>query len=247
MVKSLAAGLLFGLVSLPLAAAQWQGVVDWSQRTELGTAVSGVVDKVLVAPGERVKKGQQLLLLEQGALRARLEQYRAEVKYKGLLRKEAARELERAEELYARTLLADHDLDLAKVAYAEAEAAYQASRAEVAQAEESLAQSRIVAPFDAVVIARRVQPAQTIVSRCQVEPLLTLAAAGRMRVRFTVSAAELPALGKAATVEVAGERYRGTVVAVGFEAGGEDGYPVEVEFATERQLRAGQGAAITMP
>jgi multidrug efflux system membrane fusion protein len=252
MVKFLGAGVLFGLFSLPLAAAQWPGVVDWSQRTELSTAVSGVVSQVTVAPGERVKKGQLLLALEQGGLRARLAQHNAEMKYKSLLRDEASKELERAEELYARTLLADHDLNLAKVAYAEADAAYQLSRADVRVAEEALAQSQLKAPFDAWVIARQVQPAETVVSRCQVQPLLTLAAAGRMRVRFSVEAEELAglAIGQSATVEVAGERFPARVKAIAYEpqsVGGQPRYRAEVEFVVETLLHAGQPATVSVP
>ena len=58
MVKSMSLGLLLCLISLPGLAAQWNGVVDWSQRTELGTTVSGVVASLPVKAGERVKKGQ---------------------------------------------------------------------------------------------------------------------------------------------------------------------------------------------
>jgi len=252
MVKSMGAGVLFSLVSLPLAAAQWQGVVDWSQRTELSTAISGVVSQVRVKPGERVKKGQLLLTLEQGALRARVAHYRAGAKHKTLLRAEAAKELARAEELYARTLLADHDLDLAKVAYAEADAAYQASLADVRQAEEALEQSQLKAPFDGVVIARQVQPAETVISRCQVQPLLTLAASGRMRVLFSVTAEELAGLelGRAATVDVAGVRHAATIEAIAFEPESVKGqlrYPVEVEFPAKALLRAGLPATVSVP
>jgi len=252
MVKSLVVGVLLSLCSLSVAAAQWQGVIDWSHKTELSTAVSGVVAQVLVEPGERVKKGQLLLSLEQGALKARWAQHKAEMKHKSLLRGEARKELERAEELYARTLLADHDLDVAKVAYAEADAAYQQSKADVRETEEALSQSQIKAPFDGLVIAQRVHAAETVVSRCQAAPLLTLAAAGRMRVRFSVKGSELSSLtpGGKATVEYAGKRYPATFKSIGFEperGNGQQGYPVEVEFAVASPLRAGQPATVSVP
>jgi len=235
-----------------LAAAQWDGVVDWSQRTELSTAVSGVVSKVMVEPGERVNKGKLLLSLEQGALRARLAQRNAEMKHKSLLRDEAKKELDRAEELYARTLLADHDLEVAKVAYAEADAAYQLSRADVREAEETLSQSQITAPFDALVITRQVQPGETVVSRCETQPMLTLGAAGRMKVRFAVALDEAASIvpGKAATVEVGAKRYPGKVNSIAYEPKSLNGalrYPAEVEFSVEQPLRAGQPAKVSIP
>ncbi|MGM0594784.1 MAG: biotin/lipoyl-binding protein, partial [Pseudomonadota bacterium] len=98
--------LLCALLS-PAAMAAWNGVTDWAQRTELSTATSGVVQSVSVRPGERVAKGERLMSLEQSALRSEVSRTRAAVKHTQLLHEEAARELERTEELYARTLLAD--------------------------------------------------------------------------------------------------------------------------------------------
>lgn len=252
MVRSLGVCILLSLVSLPLAAAQWDGVVDWTQRTEMSTAVTGVVSQVTAVPGERVKKGQLLLTLEQGAIRARLAQRNAEMKHKSLLRTEARKELDRAEELYARTLLADHDLELAKVAFAEADAAYQLTRADVSEAQQTLAQSQIKAPLDAVVIARHVQPGQTVVSRCDAQPMLTLAAVGRMKVRFAVALDEAGSIaqGKSATVEVGAKRYSGKVTRIAYEPQSVNGtlrYPAEVEFAVERPLRIGQQARVSIP
>jgi len=244
--------MLLGLVSLPVVAAQWDGVVAWSQRTEMSTAVSGVVSQVSAVAGDTVKKGQLLLALEQGALRARLAQRNAEMKHKSLMRDEAKKELDRAEELYARTLLADHDLDLAKVAYADADAAYQLSRADVREAEEALAQSQIKAPFDALVVARQVQPGEIVVSRCERQPLLTLAAAGRMTVRFTIGLDEIAGVapGKSATVQVGANRYPGKVTHIAYEPQSLNGalrYPAELEFTVKQPLRTGQPATVSIP
>ena len=252
MVKSMSLGLLLCLISLPGLAAQWNGVVDWSQRTELGTTVSGVVASLPVKAGERVKKGQLLLQMEQGALQARLAQHQAVMKHRELMREEARKELERAEELYARTLLADHDLDLAKIAHAEADAAYQTSRADFQQAREDLDNSSFHAPFDAVVLARNVQPAETVISRCQAQSLLTLAASGQMRVRIFVAADKLENLAsnRSVTVEVAGQRYPGRVDAIGYEPETFNDtlrYPVEVLFASGDALLVGQGAKVSQP
>lgn len=251
MVKSWGPGVLCYLISMPLFAAQWEGRLDWSQRTELGTAVSGVVDAVMVAPGERVKKGKLLLKLEQSALRARLDKSRAEMKHRKLLREEASRELERSQELYARTLLADHDLNLAKIAYAEADAAYQASRADTREAEEELVQSQLKAPFDAMIIASHVRAAETVISRCQAPTLLTLAAAGQMEALIAVGGDDLSGLkiGQAATVDVSGKRYEGKIVSIGYEPENRDNnprYPVTVRFPTKTFLRAGQPAMVNI-
>lgn len=252
MIKFIGVGLLLGMVSLPGFASSWDGVVDWAQRIDMGTALSGVVAKVAVKEGDRVKKGELLLQLEQGALQARLAQRVAEMKYKKLMREEARKELERAEELYARTLLADHDLDLAKIAYAEADAAYQTTRADHRQAKETLDNSSLRAPYDAVVLARNIRAAQTVISRCEAQPLLTLATTTQMRVRIFVESTKLESLrsNDGVTVEVAGQRYPGELSAVGYEpeiVNESARYPVDVLFNSGDLMLIGQAAKVSEP
>lgn len=250
MVKSTGVGLLLFLISIPGFSAQWNGIVDWAQRTELSTTLSGVVVRVEVNAGERVKKGQLLLQLEQAALSARLSQRKVEMRHRELMLKEARKELERADELYERTLLADHDLDVAKINYAQADAAYQASRADYQQAHEDLDNSSLRAPFDAVVLARNIQPAQTVISRCEAQPLLTLAPSTRMRVRIFVESDKLERIRNThkMSVEVAGQRYSGEVAAIGYEpeiVKESIRYPVDVVFASGELELIGQGAKVS--
>lgn len=250
MIKSMGIGLLLCMFSLPGLASSWDGVVDWAQRTEMGTSVSGVVASVAVKEGDRVKKGQLLLQLEQEALQARLAQRQSEMKHNELLMKEARKELERAEELYARTLLADHDLNVAKIAHAEADAAYKASRAEYQQAREDLNNSSLRSPYNAVVLSRNIQPAQAVISRCEVQSLLTLASAEKLLVRIFVDADELGKLqnnGKV-DVEVAGQRYRGQVDAIDYKSERvkeRARYPVNVLFTAKDLMLVGQTAKVS--
>lgn len=247
MNRTVKTGFLLGMLCAPvLAAAAWDGVLDWAQRTALSTATSGVVEQVAVSPGDRVKKGQLLMKLEQGALRARFDQARAELHHQKLLREEAKRELERAEELYARTLLADHDLQLAKIDYANAEASYQRSRAGYHQSREALENSELHAPFDAVVVARMVQPAETVVSELRAEPMLVVAADGRMTVRFALKGDDLAALksGQGVTVEVAGKRYRATIDGISEQ---DNRMVAEASFETGDSLAPGTAARVSLP
>jgi len=238
---------MLGMLCAPVVvAAAWDGVIDWAQRTALSTATSGVVEKVLVRAGDRVKKGETLLKLEQGALRAGFDQARAELHHQKLLREEAKRELERTQELYARTLLADHDLQLAKIDYANAEAAYQRSRAGYHQAHEALQNSELHAPFDAVVLERRVQPAETVVTELRAEPMLVVAAADKMLVRFPLTGGDAVSLkpGREVSVEVNGKRYNATVEAVVQQEGKT---VAEAVFKTAETLAPGSAARISLP
>jgi multidrug resistance efflux pump len=147
-------------------------------------------------------------------------------------------------------LLADHDLDLAKIEFARAEAAYQQSRAAYHRAQEKLNNSELHAPFDAVVVARRVQPAETVVSELRAEPMLVIAAADKMLARFSVPAGELSALspGQKVIVEIAGNRYQAVVTAISLDASNKQGaFSAEAEFATEQRYLPGVPLTVSKP
>lgn len=238
---------LWTVLTPVIATADWDAVVDWAQKTTLTTATSGVIDKVRARPGETVEKGALLLQLDQRALHASVADGKAAQEYAGLLRDEAARELERAEELYARTLLADHDLNLAKIDYAKAESVYQNRRSQYLQALEALRNSELRAPFKAVVLARRVEPAQTVVSRLQVEPMLIIASADKRLARFSVTAAALGDLspGSAVSVKLEGNTHQGEVTAVEASADVTGEFTIEVIFDNAAAVVPGTSVRVT--
>jgi len=113
---------------------------------ELTTAVSGVVEKVYVKPGEKVKQGQLLLTLDQRVMKAESLEAESWERSAKLELDEAKKELERTEELYDRTVISDHELELAKINFAKKENEYtKASRAKVL-AQYQLDFSQVVAP-----------------------------------------------------------------------------------------------------
>lgn len=247
--------LLSVLFTSTTAGAAWDGVLDWARRTELSTSASGVVSRVLVRAGERVKENTVLLQLEQDVRRARVEQARAGEKHASLVYEEAEREMSRSQELYDRTLLADHDLNLAKQAFAEADAVFQRAKADLLTAQEELADSELHAPFDAVILDRRVQPAQTVVNQLRVEPMLVIASAKEMLVRFSIQGDETAGLvpGTKVNVKCQGKRYQGVVESLrldagsGFSSSSGTGYSVEVLFTTDMGLLPGIKASVSLP
>nr|MBW6476647.1 efflux RND transporter periplasmic adaptor subunit [Chromatiales bacterium] len=238
---------VLALGSHSVLIAQWDGLTNWSQPTELATATSGVVAQVGVNAGEMVKRGQLLLQLDQRVLTARLEQAQAELHYQTMHREEAAKELARAEELYERTLLADHDLDVARIAATQAEAGYQGAVAAEQMARQELAYSELRAPFDARVLARYVQPGQAVVHRFEAPAMLVLAEQGRMRVDVVLSAEEAAGIsnGQSLQVEVGGLSYAATVAAVQYQP--DQTYLVQAVFAVTEPMLAGLPAKVRRP
>jgi multidrug efflux system membrane fusion protein len=245
---------VFGWPGASVLAQQWQGTLDWAQRVALGTPLSGVVTEVLVEPGDAVAAGQVLVRLDDRILQARVRRARAQLAEFAAARAEARRERDRAQELYDRTLLSDRDLELANIAFTEADARYEAGRAQLTEAEVELEYSALRSPFDAWVLKRPAQPGQVIASRLEPPVLVELAARTAMVARLLVAAEELDALPAGAEVEVetGGRRFRGRVVLRGLApAAGEPPlrYPVEVRFTLPggEALRAGQPVRVRLP
>ena len=248
----LVAGLLSWLVTGAVAAAEWTARLDWQRRLELSTPVSGIIREVPVRPDQRVAKGDLLVGLDQRLFDARLDRARARLAKAREERDEAVRELERTQELFERTLLSVHDLQLAQIAATGAEADHSSAEMELAEAEIKLEYSRILAPFDARVVSVPAQSGETVVSRLQARTLVVVAPAGRMRARAWVDGEQLQGLsvGMAAEVAVGERSYPAEVSGVALEPGkGSDERPLyrlEVDFALppDRVLRPQQAAKI---
>lgn len=241
------------LFSSLLWAGEYEATLQWNKRVELGPLVSGVVTEVSVVRGDYVSAGQLLLKLDHREYQAVLEKASARVTMLSDERSEAKRELERSQEMFDRTLLSMHDLDLAKLAYSKADAHYREARSARTIAALDLERSRIVSPFDAVVLKISAVPGQSIVTRHQSVSLVTVAASGSMVAEYAVTAKDIDALkqGKKAEVIVNGQQYSGTITYIGLEPDepGSDRYMVGVVFKHDAntQFRAGQGAQVITP
>ena len=242
-------GLLF-LSSLSYAQ-QFDGVLEWSKRATLGTLSNGVVSTVLVDVGDRAKKGELLLELDPMVFEKRVKQTTVASKSANEHYQESKRERERAEELYNRTVLSDHDLQIAKNNEIRALAELEQARLQHEKARYDLKYSRITAPFNALVLQRQVQPGQVVTSDLQPLTLLTVAAADHMRARIKVKESDLQRLKmqQSAKVYVGSMTFNGKVVAIGFEPldskDSPSTYPVDIEFDTGGEiLRAGLSAKV---
>lgn len=246
---------LAGMVSAgAIAAAEVPATVQWSQRVELGTPVSGVVARVNVAAGAQVRKGAILLALDDRRFKAELAQARAEAERLQQVHAEAERENERAQELYDRTLLSDHELEVTKIALATSAAQYQAAKTAVTQAELNLEYSAVRAPFDARVLEVRAGVGQAVAADLAAVPLVTVAEAGRRAIRAALEENRLSTVraGQSLDVRVGGKTYTGKVMHVGLEPIAQTAtlsYPVDIliEVPEDAGLRAGQPAAVVLP
>lgn len=244
---TLAAGLGFsGIVHAETA----QGRLDWENRVELATTVSGVVKDIKVRVGERVKRGDALVVLDSREFHARLKAAKARVTGAEPAFEEARRESDRALDLYDRTVLSDHELQKAQIGLAQAEAELKRAEAARTLAAIDLERAAVRAPFDALVLAISAVPGQVVLNRLQATPLVTVADGAHMAVRLVVSTQAVGnlAVGQQVSVSVGGTQYAGEITQVAMEPADQGGYPVSVRFATGGDLlRAGGTVSVELP
>jgi RND family efflux transporter MFP subunit len=244
-------GHVLGLMCLSgaLQAAEVQGVLGWSQRVELSPRVSGVVHKVEVVPGQRVKKGQLLLALDARSYRARAEEARAALARLGQEAEETGKDLKRAQELYDRGVTSTSELDQARLRATRATSLQKEAEARLRLAQHDLDDASLRAPFDAVVLERKAEAGQNVVVGLQPPPLLVLARDGEMRVRFFVAADKVASLkpGTLLPVAVGGRRFEARLRNVGLEPSGKEGYAMEAVFPVAEPLPAGSPATLMLP
>lgn len=245
---------LLGGLSAVASAVELNGELEWAERVVLGTPASGIVTQVNVQPGDAVEAGQQLLQLDTRVAQAQLRAARSAVRKLAQQRAEAQREWDRAKALYERTVLSEHELQIAEIGFANADAEYEHAQAALVAAEVALEVHSLQAPFAARVLAVHTAPGQAVVNAQQVQPLVTVAERGKLRARAAVNAAQAAALSAegAASVRLDDQRFDARIVQIGSEPLGAERpalYSVAVEFdvPNDSRLRAGQAAILVLP
>lgn len=247
-MKTWIASLTLALLSAAAGAAEFPAVLAWSQRATLSTPVSGVVKTVTVTVGDRVTAGQVLLELDQRPFATALRQAKAEVHKHKLHRDEAERELERTRELYERTVISVHDLQLQEIAFGSAEADYAGAQAKLDTARLDLEYSAVHAPFSGLVLATPVTAGETVVNSQQATPLIVLGNDQPLLAQAAITAEDLRDIspGMAAGILIDRKRYAGKVLQIANEPDAEGRYLLAVSFdpGDDARLRAGLPARI---
>jgi RND family efflux transporter MFP subunit len=150
------------------------GTLWAAEDIPLTTPVSGVVEKVFVKPGQRVSQGTLLLQLDKTILQARLDEAAAEQARAQAEESDAKRDLDRAQELFDRTVSSATELEAAALRYARAQAVLATASARRVIAEKNLQNAELKAPFDAVVKALPGMPGTVVTAECQPKTLVVL-------------------------------------------------------------------------
>lgn len=232
-------------------AAEYEATLEWSKRVELSTPVSGLVQEVFAQQGKVVAKGDVLIQLDPRIFKADLNYAKAKLKNADEQNLEAKRELDRQTDMYDRTMLSEHELQVAKNNFTAAQSEYQQALASLTKAKLNLEFSAIRAPFNAVIISSTAVKGQVVASEISPPVLVTVAEAKRMLARFYVTLEKVNnfVINQGAKVSVAGEIYQGKVINIALESDKlKTGYyAVDVVFdSKDSVLRAGQKATVDL-
>jgi len=145
-----------------------------AEQVELTTRVSGVVETVMVKPGQHVKKGAVLLRLDKTVLQAQLDEAAAEQALAQADEEDARRELERAKELFDRTVSSTSELEASTLRHARAKATLSRANARRIIAQKNLRDADLRAPFSGVVSSVPGGSGTVVTADCQPKPLVIL-------------------------------------------------------------------------
>ena len=243
------------MLTQPLTADDLEARIDWGQRYTISAPLAGVVREISIRPGDQVTEGQTLFTLDTRRLRADARAGEAERERLRLELAEADREVERAEELYDRTLIALRELELSRIERAMAAARLARADAELLKTRIDLEDSVVRAPAAARVLSIPVSPGEAVSPALAPPVLAVLGSTDPMLAEATVDADTAGRLqpGRPARVRLdTGEAFDGSVASIGWQVediGFGPGYRLEVHFSTPEtaRLRAGQSARISLP
>ncbi|MCX6244370.1 MAG: efflux RND transporter periplasmic adaptor subunit [Bacteroidetes bacterium] len=168
------------------------GTLNADTTVQVGTQVSGIIDKILVDFNSVVKKGQVVALLDTTYLAASVEDasssmYRAQVQVN--LTK---RNYDRNKELFDEKVISQSDYDQSLSDYETALAGARSAKSALTRAKINLKYATIVAPVSGVVISRNVDRGQTVAASFSTPTLFAIANdLTKMQVQASIDEADI--------------------------------------------------------
>ncbi|WP_417071301.1 efflux RND transporter periplasmic adaptor subunit [Niveibacterium terrae] len=137
------------------------GEVRARQRAELAFATSGRVARVMVEPGDVVRRGQVLAELDVQPIRAQLDAAEAGLRRAEAQLYEVRQRMDRLRIARKSDAVSAAELSSTQAELESAESAVRGARAQREAADWSMKQATLRAPFDGVLAARSIEPGQT--------------------------------------------------------------------------------------
>ncbi len=207
-----------GLRSLPVLSGSGY-LVPAQEKIAIGARVPGRIEKYLVEEGQRVRKGDALVQIEDGPYRSTVEERTAALTSARAQRAFAESELVRAQRLYQARILARDQYERRESEARVARAQVQQVEAALERAKVDLGDTIVRAPTDGIVLERTKRPGEVAVPGgfAGSGDLLSLADLAEIRAELDVNEADLPQVRLGQRAEVTPDafpdaRYAASVV-----------------------------------
>ena len=203
------------------------GTIEPVTEVEVGTQVSGIIDKIYADYNSVVTKGQLIAEMDRVTLQSEVASQRAAYNGAKAEYEYQQKNYERNRGLHEKQLISDTDYEQSVYNYEKAKSNYESSQASLAKAERNLSYATITSPIDGVVINRAVEEGQTVASGFETPTLFTIAAdLTQMQVVADVNEADIGGVEE-------GQRVSFTV----------DAYPNDTFEGTVTQIRLGEDSS----
>ncbi|MBI1799171.1 MAG: efflux RND transporter periplasmic adaptor subunit [Candidatus Eisenbacteria bacterium] len=168
------------------------GTIRPKVQVEVGSQVSGTVQKIFADYNSRVRRGEILLQIEPSTFRARELQSEAAVARAEAALKDTQRQLRRAKELVGKDYISQAELESAEATVDQRAADLKQANAQLEASRVDLANTTIRAPIDGVVISRSIDVGQTVAASLQAPKLFVLANdLAQMQVETSIDEADI--------------------------------------------------------
>ncbi len=223
--------------------ARFSGAVRASNRSDLAFEIGGQITGVFVELGDRFERGDVLARLDTKTLELELSGRRADLANARAVLVDAQLDYDRRAGLAGTGAVSQAAIDQARSRYDSANAEVLALAATVAQAEENLADARLLAPFDGEVAARLREPSEVVAGGAAVLSVIGVDASLEAVIHVPGPVRRVLDTGTTARITARGEEspIPGRVTEVGTQANPAGLFPVTVAIdSTPDWLRPGE-------
>lgn len=167
------------------------GTVESVTQVDVGTQVTGIIDKLYADYNSVVKKGELIAEIEKTLLESDLRSADANMESARLTYEYNRTNYERDKALHDKQLISDYEYQTSLKDYEVSKQTYDKARADRVRAAKNLNYAEIYSPIDGVVISREVEVGQTVVSNMNVANLYTIADLDNMQIVGNVDEADI--------------------------------------------------------
>lgn len=167
------------------------GTVESVTQVDVGTQVTGIIDKLYADYNSVVKKGELIAEIEKTILDSDLRSAEANVESARLTYEYNLTNYNRDKALHDKQLISDYEFQTSTKDLQVSKTAYDKAKADRVRAAKNLNYAEIYSPIDGIVISREVEVGQTVVSNMNVANLYTIADLDNMQVIGNVDEADI--------------------------------------------------------